>query len=252
MMQANLADILSDLNSLNDHGAFKRKLGHTFSNFGFNAFSYVGLKADSSQDQRSRIDLNDVIVLTNVNTSWADHYLEEGYQDDDPLIKECLSNRLPLRWTEQFRANARSKREDLVLSDGFDYGLRRGFTVPIHGPRGELGIMSLYSDLADGEFCEVLDASQHELHVMSIYFHDAVQKALTQVETAPLPIPLTDREVEILQWTALGKTAWEIGSILKISERTVNFHLQNAMSKFGVHNKTHAASKAVSVGLIHP
>jgi LuxR family transcriptional activator of bioluminescence operon len=251
-MQPNLADILSDLNSLNDHSAFKKKFSQTFSTFGFNAFSYVGLKSEAAQDQSGKIDLSDVIVLTNVNSSWADHYLEEGYQDDDPLIKECITNRLPLRWTEQFRSNLRSKREDAILTDGFDYGVRRGFTVPIHGPKRELGIMSLYSDLTDREFMDMLDARQHDLHVMSLYFHDAVQKALTQVEIAPLPIPLTDREVEILQWTAHGKTAWEIGSILNISERTVNFHLQNAMSKFGVHNKTHAASKAVSVGLIHP
>ena len=73
----------------------------------------------------------------------------------------------------------------------------------------------------------------------------------SNVENIPKPIPLTDREVEILRWTAIGKTAWEIGSILKISERTVNFHLQNLMGKFGVHNKTHAAAKAMSIGLIH-
>jgi DNA-binding CsgD family transcriptional regulator len=65
-----------------------------------------------------------------------------------------------------------------------------------------------------------------------------------------LPIPLTDREVEILRWTVEGKTAWEIGGILKISERTVNFHIQNVMEKFGVHNKTHAAAKAMGMGLL--
>jgi DNA-binding CsgD family transcriptional regulator len=85
-----------------------------------------------------------------------------------------------------------------------------------------------------------------------MYLHDAIQKALAVNEDIPKPIPLTEREVEILQWTAIGKTAWEIGSILKISERTVNFHLQNLMGKLGVHNKTHAAAKAMSFGLIHP
>jgi len=52
-----------------------------------------------------------------------------------------------------------------------------------------------------------------------------------------------------LRWTAAGKTACEIGGILKISERTVNFHVQNVMEKFGVHNKTHAAAKAMGMGL---
>jgi LuxR family transcriptional regulator, quorum-sensing system regulator SolR len=71
-----------------------------------------------------------------------------------------------------------------------------------------------------------------------------------QKAKAPPPSLLTEREVEILRWTIDGKTAWEIGQILKISERTVNFHLQNVMGKFGVHNKTHAAARAVSYGLI--
>ena len=64
------------------------------------------------------------------------------------------------------------------------------------------------------------------------------------------PTSLTDREVEILRWTIDGKTAWEVAQILKITERTVNFHLQNVMSKFGVHNKTHAAAIAMSFGLL--
>jgi len=111
--------------------------------------------------------------------------------------------------------------------------------------------MSLYSDLPDREFLKSTDAKKFDLHTISIYLHDALQRTLATVASAPKPIPLTEREVEILRWTAIGKTAWEIGSILKISERTVNFHLQNVMGKLGVHNKTHAAAKAMSFGLIH-
>jgi DNA-binding CsgD family transcriptional regulator len=221
-MQTDLTDILSDLGSLNSKDAFKHKLDRTFRDFGFNLFCYVGVKGELNREPSATRSPDDAIFLTNVPTTWTDRYLEQNYQDDDPIIRDAL-----------------------------DFGIRRGFTVPIHGPGGEMGIMSLYSDLTDAAFMRALQATQHDLHVMSIHFHDAVQKKLACGESIPKPIPLTEREVEILRWTAIGKTAWEIGSILKISERTVNFHLQNLMGKLGVHNKTHAAAKAMSFGLIH-
>jgi DNA-binding CsgD family transcriptional regulator len=39
------------------------------------------------------------------------------------------------------------------------------------------------------------------------------------------PYTLSNREIEVLKWAALGKTSWEMSMILEISERTVNFHL---------------------------
>ena len=69
---------------------------------------------------------------------------------------------------------------------------------------------------------------------------------------APGPIELTARESECLLWTAHGKTSWEISLILHISERTVNFHLANAMQTLGVFSKTHAVAKMFKMGIAHP
>jgi DNA-binding CsgD family transcriptional regulator len=250
-MISTVADILSDLDTLTCEQDFKHKLERTFRDYGFNLFCYLGIKGDLGREPSGKRSDDDAIFLTNVPIGWTDRYLEQSYQDDDPIIRDCMAGRLPLSWTEKLRGRARSAREAAMMSDAIDFGIRRGFTVPIHGPGGELGIMSLYSDLPDREFLKAMDAARYDLHTVSLYMHDAVQKTLARGDSIPKPIPLTEREVEILQWTAIGKTAWEIGSILKISERTVNFHLQNLMGKLGVHNKTHAAAKAMSFGLIH-
>jgi LuxR family transcriptional regulator len=61
---------------------------------------------------------------------------------------------------------------------------------------------------------------------------------------------LTPREVEVLRWTADGKTAGEIGDILNVSEHTVTFHLSNAMRKLSTTSKTAAAVKAALLGLL--
>ncbi|WP_081469911.1 LuxR C-terminal-related transcriptional regulator [Burkholderia oklahomensis] len=51
-------------------------------------------------------------------------------------------------------------------------------------------------------------------------------------------------------WTAEGKTVSEISSILRLSVRNVNFHIQNVVGKLGATNKTHALAKATLAGLI--
>jgi DNA-binding CsgD family transcriptional regulator len=49
---------------------------------------------------------------------------------------------------------------------------------------------------------------------------------------------LSSREIEIARWVARGKTNWEIGQILGISDKTVKTHMQNILSKL------HASSRA--------
>jgi DNA-binding response OmpR family regulator len=68
----------------------------------------------------------------------------------------------------------------------------------------------------------------------------------------PKQIGLREREVETLTWAARGKTFWEIGEILGVSKRTVEFHLENARRKLGVATRTQALIKAATGHLIHP
>ncbi len=61
---------------------------------------------------------------------------------------------------------------------------------------------------------------------------------------------LTDREREVLTWVGRGKTSSEIAIILGLSERTVNFHCDQAIKRLGVSNRTQAVAKAVSEQLL--
>jgi transcriptional regulator EpsA len=61
---------------------------------------------------------------------------------------------------------------------------------------------------------------------------------------------ITRREYEILQWVQMGKTNWEISSILEISPLTVKNHVQNILRKLDVDNRGQAAAKAVKLGLV--
>jgi LuxR family quorum-sensing transcriptional regulator LasR len=63
-------------------------------------------------------------------------------------------------------------------------------------------------------------------------------------------ITLTNRETEVLQWSAAGKSSWEIGRIFNCTEAGVNYHFSNIRRKFGVSSRGSAVVKALELGLI--
>ena len=62
------------------------------------------------------------------------------------------------------------------------------------------------------------------------------------------PVELTPREMDVIQLLAEGLSNKEIGGVLSISPRTVNFHLDNIYSKLGVNSRTEAAIYALRHG----
>lgn len=61
---------------------------------------------------------------------------------------------------------------------------------------------------------------------------------------------MTAQEIRVLPWVAQGKTSWEIGQIMGISERTVTAHVTNIMTKLDAVSRPHLVAKAVAVGII--
>lgn len=62
--------------------------------------------------------------------------------------------------------------------------------------------------------------------------------------------PLSRRELQCLAWVSRGKTSWETGMILGLSERTVNFHLRNASRKLNVYGRQASVTQAIRLGLL--
>ncbi|MDX2142162.1 MAG: autoinducer binding domain-containing protein [Rhodospirillaceae bacterium] len=249
MQARNLRDFVSDLQDLQSEDEFQNALEHRLAALGYNQFSYVGINIEDVKE-RALVEIEPELVHLTNRPDWGQRYVTQNYAKADPVVRMCFVNRAPVKWTENFMTSARTAEETQMMEDAWENGLRRGFTIPIHGPGGELGLMMLSCSENDREFARLMDEFEYDIQVMAYQFHDVLNKNIARKSRVPAPSPLTDREIEILRWTIDGKTAWEIGQILKISERTVNFHLQNVMNKFGVHNKTHAAAKAVSIGLI--
>jgi DNA-binding CsgD family transcriptional regulator len=60
---------------------------------------------------------------------------------------------------------------------------------------------------------------------------------------------LTPREIEVLLFTAHGKTRAEIAVLLGISQETVKSHVRYACKKLNARNKTHAIALLIGEGM---
>lgn len=80
--------------------------------------------------------------------------------------------------------------------------------------------------------------------ILATYIYDAYRRCHPDLSPQHL---LTKRELECLHWIAQGKTSWEIGLILGISERTVNFHIGNSIEKTGCVNRQQLVSKCLNI-----
>jgi DNA-binding NarL/FixJ family response regulator len=65
-----------------------------------------------------------------------------------------------------------------------------------------------------------------------------------------LPVPLTERELEVLRALAHGLSNREIAVQLVITEGTVKNHVSSLIEKMGVRDRTQAVLKGQELGLI--
>lgn len=72
--------------------------------------------------------------------------------------------------------------------------------------------------------------------------HASLQKSDDFPADGPIFGALTAQEAKVMRWVVEGKTSWEVGMILSISERTVKFHLANIYAKLKVVNRVQAVS----------
>ncbi len=209
---------------------------------GFDKFIYA-LRIPS-QFSESR-----VIMVNGYPDPWLDRYWGNNYHMDDPILAYCGQSILPIQWQDVAAdSNSTGAR---IMHEAVDFGLRSGITMPVHSPKGELGVLSFALNRPVRSAREVTTHAMPYVQLLATSVHEAVKRVSGMADATP-PMPLTPREQECLRWTADGKTSWEIGQLLSMSERTVNFHLSNSMSKLDVCNRQHAVAKAVLRGLISP
>ncbi|WP_294739109.1 LuxR family transcriptional regulator [uncultured Pseudomonas sp.] len=183
------------------------------------------------------------VRINNYSNEWNKLYKQENYFDLDPIVAHCKRSVLPIVWDEQTYACV----PDLWVHSQ-SYGLKFGWTQSVHDFQGVFSMLSLGRDTRPVSPEELYEKAGQALWLCHA-LHAVVAQKYADKPSLQAPSKLTPRETEILQWSAMGKTASDIATILCLSERTVGFHISSAMKKLGVNNKIAAVITAVKAGL---
>ncbi|MGA0611318.1 helix-turn-helix transcriptional regulator [Caldimonas sp. KR1-144] len=175
--------------------------------------------------------------------SWED---ADGYRID-PVMQHVKHSSVPIIWSQRTYTE---KGLGARWEHQAKFGYHTGVCVALHLPEGRHFVLGVDRDLAlptdSGEITRIVA----DLQLFAVHAQDTALRLLApEVIEADRP-GLTPRELDSLRWTMEGKTAWEVGSILGISERTAVLHIQNAMKKLGCISKHQAVLKALRLGLI--
>lgn len=186
--------------------------------------------------------------FSNFPTAWVDHYKSNGLHIADPTIDLSTRSIAPVDWS-RFRAHRGFQK---VFLRGRDFGIPdQGLTVPIRGPYGECGLLSVTRETSARDWTLLRPKIIGSLQMAAVALHDTVMQGDTLAATLRRPA-LSSREREVLQWAAAGKSQQDIADILTLSLRTVEVHLRSARSKLAALTTTQAAGRAISLGIITP
>jgi len=223
-----------------DQDQYRREIVKFAEGLGFGAVAaIVGVDQPSGETRFASI--------CNTPVHHVESLLDRKGARTDPVSQHCKRSSVPIVWdqatyervglTEQWESQAR-------------YGYFAGIAVAMHLPRGLHFMMSMDCDRSLPSCSKELSRIAAEIVLFATHAQEAAFELL-------LPLPLeqnlllpTPRELECLRWTMEGKTAWEIGKILGISEQTAARHLCRASAKLDCVNKHQAVLKALRLGLI--
>jgi LuxR family transcriptional regulator len=185
-----------------------------------------------------------IVMLNNYPQAWQQRYAEQNYLAVDPTVTNAASSLKPMVWSDELFASCRPLWEDARAHD-----LSVGWAQPSHDVKGAVGLLTLARSR------EPLSAPELRQNLLKMSWlaqaaHEGLARLISLKPQSGNDIVLTAREVEVLRWTADGKTSGEVGEILQISERTVNFHVTNSLAKLGAVNKTAGVVKAAMMRLI--
>jgi LuxR family quorum sensing-dependent transcriptional regulator len=204
---------------------------------GFGAYVMCGLP-DAQTDFRNRV------LANGWPSEWSRIYLAENFAKNDPVERHCLRSVDPFDWGDAYYDAEAEPVAKSIMQRAADFGMKQGLCVPIHYGDGSGAAVSIA-----GERPDLGSGVRAAMYLMALYAYHRVRSLIRRSAPRAGRV-LTDREREVLQWTAAGKTSWEISQILGVSESTVTAHIKAAAAKFGAPNRVATVVAALLRGEI--
>lgn len=183
------------------------------------------------------------VLIDSTPPGWTEHYFKAGHLERDPTIRRLTTETTPFLWSEIEPLYRRDPAASRVMDEARCFRLHQGFTVPLVTLDGRVAGFSFGAERLD-----LSPELRGMLHLVAAYAFG--RSILLSEGPSRGPVALTPREREALQWAAAGKSEWEIGELMSISEHGAEKHLRSVHRKLGTGSRAHAVAEAMRRGLI--
>jgi DNA-binding CsgD family transcriptional regulator len=189
---------------------------------------------------------------TTLPPQWLTEYDRNSYVEIDPRVSDRWQNPTPVIWDRHIATG----RPDLAafLDRAAAYNVGSGVAVyfrdehfsrttfSVHGPERELDRQQVAAR------AELIP----DILMLAFEFHAIFRRQFISAGVPPLQqgAPLSAREIQCLQLAAYGMTSADIAQKLSLSERTINFHFCNIVTKLAAANRAEAVATAVARRII--
>lgn len=185
-------------------------------------------------------------VATNYPRAWVRRYRRNGYAERDPILAAGRRRRRFFRWDIDRIPEDTPERQLRILRQGAEFGLCRGLAVPVHGFGGEFDCLIVPVQGSPSDLREFSRQEGFALQITALYFHNSLGSL------GPGTRFLSPPEIEVLGWTAAGKTPLEVSRILSRDELEVRAHMYRAAKRLGTFCPVSTVAKAIALGLLRP
>lgn len=184
-----------------------------------------------------------LLFLQNYPAAWVETFAHAGLHRQDPAQRLASRRPCPFAWEELPQLIPLTVAQGQLLDQARRAGLETGFTVPLHAAGQRTASCSFVTAMGRPLPRFTLLAAELLAHIAFAAAFDLRHQFMEDA------VPhLTPREEECVTLMAQGKTDWEIGVILGLSEETVTKYLKAARNRFGVTRRAQLAIAAVSRG----
>ena len=232
---------LIDVGLSEDFASFERRLVATADAMGFPLISGALLRGALHEPGVQ------ITSVGNIPEAYSQAAKNLGETRRDPVMTQLMAATAPVLYDQQTYVSAGVGELWEMQSP---YGYRTGIAVKLHLPGSKHFLLGVDREEPLPQSGPELMPLVAGLQLLAAHALTAADRLLSAGSEATKLPKLTRRELDVLGWTSQGKTAWEVSVILGMSEKTVNFHLGNAMRKLGVSSKHQAVLKCVAAGLL--
>lgn len=171
---------------------------------------------------------------------WAEQYQHQRHWVEDPVVMQVCHSTAAFTLIE---VAGNANKGSPILAESRTLGLFDGFVAPIRANYDEVGFVLLCASVG-------VAFDDRERFLLQGMCETYARAGLALVASATPRQALTRREIECLNWVAVGRSDPQIGMILGLSPNTVHAHVESAKTKLGANSRAQLVLRAVMAGII--